>query len=104
MGRPPSTRRAEKAAATRVRLLKAAKALFQRQGYEEVTIRQIAEAANVSTGAIFGAFEDKAGLFTEAMGEPPPDLRDFLARVAASNGPFASEAEKLRRHLIGGHA
>ena len=85
-------------------LVAAAVPLFRKQGYEEVTTRQIAVAAGVSTGALFNCFKDKAALFEAAMGEPPPDLRAFLTKLAASDSPFAAEAEHLRRHLLGGHA
>ena len=50
---------------TREKIVTAAKLLFAERGYEGFTIRDIAKAAGMSTGAVFANFTDKADLFTE---------------------------------------
>lgn len=64
--RPP-TRRALAKQQTRQKVLAAARRLFSEQGYEGATIRDIAAAAGMSTGAVFANFTDKSDLFREIM-------------------------------------
>lgn len=65
--------RKERKAATRQCLIDAAKVLFRTEDYHDIGIRELAEAAGFSTGALYNNFPDgKEQLFTEAMGFPPP--------------------------------
>src|SRR5215217_3723270 len=61
------TRRALAKQQTRLNVLAAARRLFSEQGYEGATIRDIAAAAGMSTGAVFANFTDKSDLFREIM-------------------------------------
>jgi AcrR family transcriptional regulator len=61
------TRRALAKLRTRQRLLGAARRLFITRGYEAATIRDIASEADLSTGAVFASFSDKADLFNEVI-------------------------------------
>ncbi|MET9344750.1 MULTISPECIES: TetR/AcrR family transcriptional regulator [unclassified Nonomuraea] len=57
--------------ATRERLLTAARALFTEHGYEQVTVRMIAAAADANLALVGRYFGSKAGLFGEVLaGEP----------------------------------
>ena len=58
------TRRALAKQRTRERVLAAARRLFSERGYEGATIRDIAQAAGMSTGAVFA---DKSELFEEIL-------------------------------------
>jgi AcrR family transcriptional regulator len=71
------TRRALAKQQTRAKVLAAARRLFSEQGYEGATIRDIAAAAGMSTGAVFANFTDKSDLFREIM------LTDMTALAAA---------------------
>src|SRR5687768_131966 len=64
----PLTRRAQAKLQTRDKVLQAAKRLFIDRGYEAATIRDIAQEAGMSTGAVFANFTDKNHLFHEVMG------------------------------------
>jgi AcrR family transcriptional regulator len=55
--------RAERAALTRGDLLEAAERRFARDGYHATTLEAIAEDAGFSKGAVYSAFDSKAGLF-----------------------------------------
>jgi AcrR family transcriptional regulator len=57
------TRRAIAKQQTREKVLQAARDLFIERGYEGATIRDIARAAGMSTGAVFASFADKNELF-----------------------------------------
>jgi AcrR family transcriptional regulator len=59
-------RQAQKAA-TRERVLAAARELFATQGYEGATIRQIATLAGVSVGSVFTTFASKGQILSEVM-------------------------------------
>jgi AcrR family transcriptional regulator len=63
----PMTRRAVAKLRTRQIVLDAAKRLFTERGYEPATVRDIATAAGMSTGAVFANFTDKADLFNEVI-------------------------------------
>jgi TetR/AcrR family transcriptional regulator, cholesterol catabolism regulator len=53
--------------ATRERVLTAARALFQEIGYDDATIRMIAERAGVSVGSVFTTFSGKAEILSQVM-------------------------------------
>jgi len=63
----PPTRRALAKQQTRGKVLAAARQLFSEHGYEGATIRDIAAAAGMSTGAVFANFSDKSDLFREII-------------------------------------
>jgi AcrR family transcriptional regulator len=54
-------------AATRQRVLAAARDLFADQGYDAATIRQIAQRAGVSVGSVFTSFASKGQILSEVM-------------------------------------
>src|SRR5271170_5100587 len=68
------TQRAMAKQRTREKILAAGKALFTERGYERATVRDIASAAGMSTGAVFASFSDKSHLFNEIVA----DLSDTL--------------------------
>ncbi|MBU2134862.1 MAG: TetR/AcrR family transcriptional regulator [Alphaproteobacteria bacterium] len=85
------TRRALAKQQTRAKVLTAARELFGAQGYEGATIRDIAAAAGMSTGAVFANFADKSELFREIM---TSDLESVLTAMteAAARGRTVDEA------------
>ena len=86
-----TTRRAVAKQQTRRRLIAAAKSLVADRGYDAATLRDVAAMADVSTGAVFANFQDKADLFNEAIVD---DLAELLSemRRAALNAKTAREA------------
>ena len=62
LAEPPLT---PKAAATRKRLLELSAELFIDRGYDAVSLRDIADAAGVTKGAIYGHFRSKGQLLVE---------------------------------------
>ncbi|CRX37560.1 TetR/AcrR family transcriptional regulator [Estrella lausannensis] len=57
-----SSLRKASAEMTKERILKSAKDLFVRKGFEKVTIEEIAEAAMVSTPTIYAVYQSKRGV------------------------------------------
>src|ERR1700712_4510955 len=81
------TRRALAKQQTRANVLAAARKLFSEHGYQGATIRDIAAAAGMSTGAVFANFSDKADLFREIMLADMTALAEAMREAAAkSNG------------------
>jgi AcrR family transcriptional regulator len=77
------TRRAQAKRRTREKIVAAAKSLFAERGYEASTIRDIAKAAGMSTGAVFASFTDKADLFTEIAEAEQADLYQAMQLAGA---------------------
>jgi AcrR family transcriptional regulator len=77
------TRRALAKQQTRAKVLAAARRLFSEQGYEGATIRDIAAAAGMSTGAVFANFTDKSDLFREIMLTDMAALAEAMTEAAA---------------------
>lgn len=85
-GTPPTrtlNRRQQAKAASRSRVLEAARKAFTTVGYARATMRDIAAMAGLTTGAIFNSFDSKDELWTAVFGGPPPDLAlaDQIARI-----------------------
>jgi len=85
------TRRALAKQQTRAKVLAAARRLFSEQGYEGATIRDIAAAAGMSTGAVFANFSDKSDLFREIMITDMAALADSM-REASLRGANAEDS------------
>jgi AcrR family transcriptional regulator len=80
-------------AATRQRLLDAARRLFAEHGYDHVTVRMIAAAAGANVALINRYFGSKAALFAEVLaGEPT--VRTVL------DGDAAGLPRRLAEHVV----
>jgi AcrR family transcriptional regulator len=86
-------RQAQKAA-TRERVLCAARELFIAVGYEAATVRQIADLAGVSVGSVFTSFACKAEILSQVMAERLErlyaELDELVPRLAGTT------ADRLR--------
>lgn len=79
----------ERSARSRAAILDAALRLFSQQGFRGTNLRQIAEEAEVSTGAVYHHFRDKDEIFTvlldqywEAIASPDLPVNRALAAGA----------------------
>jgi AcrR family transcriptional regulator len=86
-GAEPLSRRALAKLRTRQALISAAKALFTAHGYADATVRGIARATGMSTGAVFANFADKADLFAEVLASDHQALNPALKEIAEGAGP-----------------
>jgi AcrR family transcriptional regulator len=78
--------RQEQAALTRARILDAAGELFVTEGYGRTTIRQMAEAAQVSPDTVYAVFGSKARILTALIDQrlaPAPGVENVLDRPEA---------------------
>jgi AcrR family transcriptional regulator len=78
-----SDARTELAIQTKKRILDGAKRLFQAKGFEDVTVEQLADAAQVSASTIYSLFKSKRGVLRVLMDEAlPPDHFAALVKKA----------------------
>jgi AcrR family transcriptional regulator len=82
----PMTRRSQAKQRTRLKLLEATRRLVAERGYEAATIRDIAAAADLSTGAVFASFTDKADLFNEVIIADDQALFDRMQAATDQGG------------------
>ncbi|MED7927133.1 TetR family transcriptional regulator [Nonomuraea sp. LP-02] len=96
MSHPSMGRRERKKAATRQAIADAALRLFLERGYDEVGIREIADAADVSTTTLFKHFPVKEALvFDEDSGQEARLLAAVRERPKGQSIPAA-----LREHAL----
>ncbi|OON80571.1 TetR/AcrR family transcriptional regulator [Streptomyces tsukubensis] len=93
---PPVGRRERKKAATRQAIADAALHLFLERGYDDVGIREIAEAADVSTTTVFKHFTGKEALVFDR--EESTDAR--LIAAVRERPAGRSVLDALRRHVL----
>jgi AcrR family transcriptional regulator len=63
-------------------VVEAARRLFEEIGYEETTIRMVAERAGVSVGSVFTTFESKVDIFNYILFEKFEGLFGELQRIS----------------------
>jgi AcrR family transcriptional regulator len=92
-------------AATQERILAAASELFLQRGYDNTTIAQVAEHAQVSRATVFWHFSDKESLFRECFNRLCEPFRVSLARDQSNLPPEKRlrEQVELYRTFIAAH-
>ncbi|MCX5163916.1 TetR/AcrR family transcriptional regulator [Streptomyces sp. NBC_00264] len=96
MTEPPTGRRERKKAATRQAIADAALRLFLERGYDAVSIRDIAEAADVSTTTVFKHFSGKEALVFDQEESVDAQLVAAVRRRDAGH----SVLDALRQHVL----
>src|ERR1700733_4772185 len=94
-------RRERKKAATRQALADAALRLFLERGYDQVTVRDIAEAADVSTTTLFKHFPGKEALVFDEDAENEAALVAAVRDRAPGQTIFAALRDFLLRGITG---
>jgi AcrR family transcriptional regulator len=84
---PPPAPRTQKSAGTRRLLLEVAARLFIERGYNAVSIRDVASAATLTKGAVYGHFRSKGQLLVEVIRWKIAELDDATDYVALSPNP-----------------
>lgn len=90
-----STVRERAAAATRTAILDTAEALFADHGYAHVTIKRIAEEADVAQGTVYAAFGSKPGLVAALTGRAAGDVSISEVLAAVEDAPTGGEVLQL---------
>ncbi|MGZ3304934.1 MAG: TetR/AcrR family transcriptional regulator [Asticcacaulis sp.] len=86
------------APATRARIVDAARRLFNRQGFEQVSIGQIMAEAGMTRGGFYHHFADKEALFVEAVASFG-GCGPFAVEIIR-NPSITSDAQAMARRLV----
>jgi AcrR family transcriptional regulator len=96
--------RSRKGAQTRSRLLDAAKAVFEEDGFLEARISDIAERAGLSHGSFYHYFDSKEQIFREVAKAIEDELEAPVEAVIFDPESTATPRERIRegirRHLV----
>lgn len=93
-----SSRRERRREETRQRLVEAALALMQHKPFEQVTVEEITELADVAKGTFFTYFPSKEHLLHAYMRDLADQVYEFLEALDAENAP--SQWEVLRQVML----
>src|SRR5215475_10466677 len=93
--------RAESKERTRQRLLAEAQRLFRERGYAATSLEQIAEAAEVTKGAIYGHFASKEDLMLSALEAAPAP--DYSASLNDQSRPLPERLAAFGRSVAAEH-
>ncbi|MFD7654473.1 TetR/AcrR family transcriptional regulator [Actinosynnema sp. NPDC059797] len=96
MTAPPAGRRERKKAATRQAIADAALRLFLERGYDQVSVRDVADEADVSTTTVFKHFSGKEALVFDRDEDREAELVAAVRRRADGEGVL----DALRRHVL----
>ncbi len=96
MSSPTPGLRERKKARTRTLIADTASALFAAHGFDEVTVADVAEAAEVSLSTVFNYFPTKEDLFYDREQE----VVEHLSRVVTSRRPGESFLDAARRDTL----
>jgi len=95
----PSGPRSVKGTRTRVRLLEAAKEIFEEDGFLEGRISDIAERAGLSHGSFYHYFDSKEEIFREVAASVEDKLGEPLGLVILDPESRATPQDRLREAL-----
>jgi len=81
--------RQRQAGDTRVRIIEAARALLQREGYAGMTIEGIAQRAEVSAQSVYAIFKSKTGILIELLDQSTfdADYDEAVRRALSATDP-----------------
>ena len=89
--------RAESKERTRQRLLAEAQRLFRERGYAATSLEQIAEAAEVTKGAIYGHFASKEDLLLSAIEAGRDSPPEYVAMLNDQSRPLRERIAEFAR-------
>jgi len=101
---PRPTRRERKKAEVRQRISDAATALFLRHGFDQVSVSQIAEAADVARPTVFAHFPRKEDLFFDRYPEVADQLTRAIRERPAGTSPVKALSDTLMSATRAGQA
>src|ERR1700759_1115578 len=91
--------RAEAKEHTRLRLLAQAQRLFRERGYAATSLEQIAEAAEVTKGAIYGHFASKEDLMLSAIEASRGAMPDYVRLLNDESRPLPDRLAEFSRAM-----
>ena len=96
LGRPPASNSAE----TRERILRVARERFAALGYSSTTNKDIADAAGITTGAIYHYFGSKRELYLAVFEEVEEHVFERFGAAAAEQGSFVERLVRVLHEAV----
>lgn len=90
-------------AETQTRILKAARKLFARRGYDGTTTRDLAQEANVAEGTIFRHFENKKAILIEVATQGWVEILTDLLTELSEMASYKAIAQVMRKRMLNLH-
>lgn len=90
-------------AETQTRILKAARKLFARRGYDGTTTRDLAQEAGVAEGTIFRHFENKKAILIEVATQGWVDILTDLLTELSEMASYKAIAQVMRKRMLNLH-
>lgn len=88
----------------RARIIAAARALFEKQGYRATTSQQIADAAGIAAGTLFLYAKSKEDLLVLVFADEMRALIERAYRSIDADAPFLEQVTALFRRFVAYHA
>ncbi|MBV6509880.1 MAG: hypothetical protein JJLCMIEE_02993 [Acidimicrobiales bacterium] len=98
----PQISESEQRRSTRERLLQAAAEVFLEKGYVGTRVQEIARRAGLTTGAIYGIFESKAALLSEAILAQGAEAFSKMNASLVADRPAAETAVTFATEALAG--
>ena len=91
---------AAEAVATRRAILASALTIFSQHGYNATTLEQIARAADVTRGAVYWHFANKADLYGALLQTYGGQAASIMQAAATEGGSFREVCQRILSHLL----
>src|SRR5919109_584516 len=92
--------KARQSEATRARLVRVARDLFARRGYNDVSTEEIVRRAGVTRGALYHHFRDKRDLFAAVVEQIEQEVMQKVAETALAEGdPWEQQSAAIGAYL-----
>ena len=88
---------------TQTRILKAARKLFARRGFDGTTTRDLAQEAGVAEGTLFRHFENKKAILIEVTTQGWIEILTDLLTELSEMGSYKAIAQVMRRRMLNLH-
>ena len=95
-----AARRAQHHELSRTQILDAAEEVFAAKGYHEATIKEIAQLAEFSVGAVYGFFEHKDDLFVQIYVRRGAEFMDGMRALMREKRPPVEQLHALADYQI----
>jgi AcrR family transcriptional regulator len=90
-------------AETQTRILKAARKLFARRGFDATTTRELALEAGVAEGTLFRYFENKKAILVEVATQGWIEILTDLLTELSEMGSYKAIAQVMRKRMMNLH-
>lgn len=90
-------------AETQTRILRAARKLFARRGYDGTTTKDLAQEAGVAEGTIFRHFENKKAILVEVVTQGWVEILTDLLTELSEMASYKAVAQVMRKRMLNLH-